>query len=96
MSAEDEGVTLPEVNRNVIELRRQLEGITATFVPMNVWNENVKLQETVRLETGRRIGALENEIAERRKAFTTTFLYPVLVLIIGTGIGVLVTISLRG
>lgn len=89
MSAENEGVTLPEVNRNVVELRRKLDDITMNFVPMNVWQENQKLVDANRLETGRRIGAIENELAEKRKAFTNSLLYPGLIALMGAGAGAL-------
>jgi len=96
MTADEEGVTLHEVNRNVIELRRQISDMPTSFVPMSVWQENLKSQELVRLETGRRIGSIENELAERRKAFTNSFLYPLLMTVLGLGAGALITRLIGG
>lgn len=84
MTDEDSGVTLPEVNRNVIELRKEIGDMAKSYVPLFLWEENRK-------NTGERIGALENELAERRKSFTNNLLYPLVVLIVGTGVGALAT-----
>lgn len=87
MSTDDEGVTLPEVNRNVIELRRQVEAFGANYVTVKLWEDN-------RLDVGRRIGVIENELAERRTAFTNSFLYPLAIAIIAVGITYMVTRSI--
>lgn len=84
MSAQDEGVTLPEVNRNVIELRRQVEGFGMNYVPLKLWEEN-------RLEVGRRVGAIENELAEKRRGLTNSFLFPLLLIFIGAAVSGFVT-----
>lgn len=87
MSEDNDGVTLHEVNRNVIELRRQVETFGMNYVPLKLWEEN-------RLETGRRLGSIENELAERRQAFTTSFLYPLMIALIAAGVTYLITISM--
>lgn len=96
MTAEDAGVTLPEINRNVIDLRRQLETMTTRYVPLVLWEENRK-------NIGERIGGIEKEVtalrAEKQQSqarFQTSFLYPLLMLAIGAGVGALIQQAIGG
>lgn len=89
MSTDQENVTLAEINRNVIRLQDRLDKHEDRFVRVVDWEDNRK-------EVGRRIGAIENELAEKRKVFTTNFLYPLLMLCVGLGGGVLVEKAIGG
>jgi hypothetical protein len=86
---DDGSVTLAEINRNVIRLQDRLDKHEDRFVRVVDWEDN-------RREVGRRIGAIENELAEKRKVFTTNFLYPLLMLAIGIGAGAIVEKAIGG